>query len=311
VRRELLIALLACPALCVSQQPVQIAKLVSDTPLRSVAVCNQGSEVIGIDKDRKVHLWTLPLGTQRLIATSAEPTTMAICSPDGKTLALATRDGRVTVIDTTKNRSSAPISISEREPNGIDISNSGLIAAALTERAPRLLRGNEKAVDLQTNFGGTNGIAISADGSLVATADTDTMVRIYDSAGHLKSAIDAGPLEPFLVAFSPDAKEVYVTGADAVVRTVDVAAGKIVRTSEKLGTAVLAMSMSSKGDEALLLMMDEYTMAPNSVAIWNAKSNTGRKVDLDPKAFIGGGTGKNGWILVKQEEKALTLWEVK
>lgn len=311
MRRFLVAAFLLTVPASVAQQPVQIAKLASDTPLRSVTVCAQGSEFVGIDKDRKVHVWTLPLGTQRLIATSAEPTTIAICSPDGKMLALATRDGRLTIVDVTKNKSYAPVAISAHEPNQIDISNQGLVAAALTERAPRLTRATEAPIELKTDFGGTNGIAISPDGKFIATADTDTMVRIYDSSGQLKASADAGPLEPFFVAFSPDAKELYVSGADSIVRTIDAATGKVIRASEKLATAVLAMSMSAKGDEAIVLMMDEYTMAPQSIAIWNAKTNTSRKVDVDPKTFIGGAAGKTGWILVKQEEKAITLWEVK
>ena len=295
---------------CFAQAPRQIARLAADVPIKSVTVCNQGSEIVGIDAQHKVRIWSLPSSTQRFVATDGDGTSSVVCSPDGKTLALVSRDGRLTIVDASKNQSKAPVAVSWHMPNFVDVSNGGLVAAALSERPPRLLRGAEKPVDLHTDFGGTNGIAISADASLVATADTDTMVRIYDSTGKLKSAVNAGEVEPFFVAFSKDAKEVYVSGADGVIRTIDVAAGKVVRTSEKFGTASLAMMMSGGGDEALVLMMDEYTMEPDSAAIWNAKTNQVRKVQLPPKEFIGAGAGKTGWILVKQEEKALTLWEL-
>jgi WD40 repeat protein len=66
---------------------------------------------------------------------------------------------------------------------------------------------------------------------MVATADNDGYVRVYDANnGKLRSTVEGFLLEPFTVAFSQDGKSVVAGGADKTVSIVDPGTGKILRT---------------------------------------------------------------------------------
>jgi len=296
---------------CGAQELKQVAKFEGNTTLVSATVCQQGRELVGIGKDHKLYLWDVASGKASSIETGGARLYAITCSDDGKHLALATDDGRVLYADVAAHKVVKEFRVGKHFIQAMAFGKGALLAAAGDDGAPQLVNmATGQATVLAKPFGATAALAFSPDGALVASADEDTNVRIYDTAGKLKATVDCGPLEPSNIAFSADGKEVYVSGVEPIVRTIDVASGKVVRRSERLATAALAMMMNAAGDGALLLSMDEYTMAPKSVAIWKAKSNQVRKLAFSPEEFVGGGSGGAGWLLVKQEGHFITLWEI-
>jgi WD40 repeat protein len=310
VNRILVATLFSVSTICAAQEPRQIVKIDTGVSVRAAAICGQGSEVVGIDTDGKLHVWDVASNTGGVIETSDKARGDLTCSPDGRRASLSLQDGSVVVADLANKRILKSFRPTAHALQGMALNNGHLVAVAIDDGSPRIFSdSSDKSFELARPFGGAGALAFSPDGLLVATPDEDTNVRIYDASGKLRATVNCGPLEPFFVRFSKDGKELYVSGADALIRTIDVASGKLVRTSEKLGTAFLAMIMS--GDEALVLMMDEYTMAPDSSVIWNTKTGKSRKVAGDPKDFIAAGPAKSGFLLVKKEDKALSLWELK
>ena len=81
---------------------------------------------------------------------------------------------------------------------------------------------------LQTNFSGGGGF--SPDTSQFATADFDTVVRIYDRSGNLKSKYASLLLEPFTLSFMADGKQLVVGGADSKLSFLDTSDGYLSRT---------------------------------------------------------------------------------
>jgi WD40 repeat protein len=295
---------------CVAQEPKQIAKIDAGANIRAASVCGQGREVVGIDTDGKLHVWDIASKSGGVIETSDKARGDITCSPDGRRASLILRDGSVVIVDLAGRKILKSLRPTAHAVQGMALDNGHLLAVAIDDGSPRIFNdSSDKSFELARSFGGAGALAFSPDGLLVATPDEDTNVRIYEANGTLRATVNCGPLEPFFVGFSNDGKELYASGADAIVRTIDVASGKLVRTSEKLGTAFLAMIMS--GDEALVLMMDEYTMAPDSAVIWNAKTGKARKVGGDPKNFIAAGPAKAGFLLIRQEDNAFSLWELK
>jgi WD40 repeat protein len=310
MKRILVATLFSLSTICAAQDLKQIAKFDTGVSLRAAAICGQGREVVGIDTDGKLHVWDVASKAGAVIETSAKARGDLTCSPDGRRASLSLQDASVVIADLAGKKILKSLRPTSHAVQGMALDNGHLVAVSVDDGAPKIFNdASDKSFELARPFGGAGAPAISPDGLLVATPDEDTNVRIYDASGKLRATVDCGPLEPFFVAFSNDGKELYVSGADALVRTIDVAGGKVVRTSEKLGTAMLSMIVS--GDEALLLMMDEYTMAPKEATIWNAKTNKARKVLGDPKNYIAAGPAKSGFLLVKQEDKALSVWELK
>ncbi len=310
MNRILAATLFGLSTICAAQELKQIATITTGVNVRAAAVCGQGREIVGVDADGKLHVWDTTSKTGAVIETSDKARRDIACSPDGRRAAITLRDGSTVIVDLSRKKVLKSVRPTAHFVQGMALDNGHLVAVASDDGAPKVFNDSSDAIiELSRPFGAGGGIAFSPDGSLVASPDEDTNVRIYEASGALRATVNCGPLEPFFVAFSSDGKELYVSGADALVRTIDVASAKVVRTSEKIGTAALAMTVS--GDDVLLLMMDEYTMAPKDATIWSAKTNKARKVQADPTGFIAAGPAKSGFLLVKQEDKAISVWELK
>ena len=310
MNRMLAATIFGLSTICAAQEPKQIVKIDTGVNLSRAAVCGQGRAVVGIDTEGALHVWDVASKAGAVIETSDKARGDLTCSPDGRRASLTLKDSSVVIADLANKKIMKSLHPTSHSVQGMALDNGHLVAVAVDDGSPRIFNdSSEKSFELARPFGGAGALAFSPDGLLLATPDEDTNVRIYEVDGTLRATVNCGPLEPFFVGFSKDGKELYVSGADSLVRTIDVASGKLIRTSEKLGTALLAMIMS--GDEALVLMMDEYTMAPDSAVIWNAKTGKARKVAGDPKIFIAAGPAQSGFLLVKKEDKALSLWELK
>jgi WD40 repeat protein len=115
---------------------------------------------------------------------------------------------------------------------------------------------------------GVWGLSYSPDGSLIASADEDRQVRLYDSrTGDYLRSLEDGREGMWSVAFSPDGKTVAAGGRDWKVRLWDLETNTLRRTLVGHGEAVISVAFSPDGTRLASAGWKDET-----VRIWDATS---------------------------------------
>ncbi len=128
---------------------------------------------------------------------------------------------------------------------------------------------------LQSDFSSPSAVALSPDGSLLATAGGDTVIRIYDTSTWklLHENRNATKLEMFDLDFTPDGKSFLTGGADDHMLVIDSATGEEAR---KLGgrTGVIDdISVLGDGMHAAVEYVNVDDMKkPPEWAMWNLQT---------------------------------------
>jgi WD40 repeat protein/Flp pilus assembly protein TadD len=130
------------------------------------------------------------------------------------------------------------------------------------------------------------GLAFSPDGRLLASADTDGVMRLWDVAtGRLVRECHGHEGMLWTVAFHPDGKEVASAGADRKVIIWEVATGKQVRVLHGFPQAVVKVAYSPDGERLATLASEIQRLfaarenAPGEVKVWDAR--TGEELFAD------------------------------
>jgi hypothetical protein len=101
-------------------------------------------------------------------------------------------------------------------------------------------------------------LAFSPDARLLATADADTAVRVYDAhTGRLISENHDFLMEPLALAFTGNGEQVIAAGGDRVTSFIDANTGKTNRSLPKTDHSVFfsGLSVSPDGTQVALLFM--------------------------------------------------------
>lgn len=265
----------------VAQQPKPIAEIDAGAPVFGVMLSPDGKTVLVATSRTNAALYDLKSGHELHKIEIPEKVNAAAFSPDGVLLAAGTLTGGYKVWNVPSGKI-----VREETGDGVRVAQ---IAISPDDRRLVLVQHPEKirVVEIDTGkstgpfappYGDAFGVAFSADGKTVATADLDTAVHVWDAnTGRLVRMFDDSLLAPFAVQYSRDGKLLVKGGAARTLDIVDLASGKVTKSIPVGKFAVRNITLSADTHYAAVQTMnpdDMHVAAP--LQVWDIEN--GRKL---------------------------------
>ncbi|HVV88008.1 MAG TPA: WD40 repeat domain-containing serine/threonine-protein kinase, partial [Kofleriaceae bacterium] len=267
--------------------------------IRHVAFAAGGRELLVSDSAGELRRWPLAIDAPTVLVGHAAPIVAVAASPDGE-LASADRDGEVRrwrLADghlLAKDAHASGISglvfvhrgaggrallvgdgsvlawpgadpIDLHAPvNALAARGDGNLVAAATAAGPIALFDGAGVAGpiLAGHPGGTDAVAFSPDGALLASGGEDRVVRVWNVATPLRAAVELGPIDDDTrhVLFTPDGATLLAAGDDGKIRAwavrggaVDPGSGRVL--AEHHG-AVMALGVDAAGTHVVSVGRD-------------------------------------------------------
>ncbi len=243
-----------------------------DSHVWAVAVSPAGNIAATADYSGRMIVWDLKTGKPRKQLDHFKNWVQCIeFSPDGKLLAAGGQDGSIAIWTTAQFSQPTVIKPHEAPVTCLAfVDENKLVTAGLDKKL--LLVDHSSPKDAQTLHEGddvTWAIAVSPQGTYMATGGADRMIRLWEPTGKLLVALPAHGDWIHAIEFSPDGKELASAGHDKLVRRWNVAdvvakSGELAAARRQLADA--RTSWTTAFDEATAA--DEATdQANNKVAV--------------------------------------------
>jgi serine/threonine protein kinase/WD40 repeat protein len=218
-----------------------------------------------IRANQPAQLWNVSEHTVQTLPITSGSYAFAVFSPDSKLLALPLSTNRLALWDLTSRRQVASIPVPWVHEKVVSFAAGGEILAIGGETNVLLwsLRMGQPLKEFQIE--GDSTVALSPDGGLLATGDTDNFVRLYDcqTGQSLRPPLQGHISGVERVAFSPDGRTL-VSASRQWVKFWNVAAWREIASYEQPGR-VGVVTFSNEG--TTLLTSDG---AGNFIQIWRA-----------------------------------------
>jgi WD40 repeat protein len=308
----LIVSLVA--ATCSAQQLRREATLESPVKIVYAMTCQSGDQVLGIGVDGDIYSWMSPFGAPKHFHPADSKAASIACSPDGKWIAVGLPTGTVLLLNGA-GEVAQRLDATKHDLQALAFSADGsLLGIATNDSATQLwdARKGQRLATASTTLGASTAVAFAPDGKSYVSADEDTIIRGYDSAGKELYKAEADALEPFAVAFTPDGKRFAVAGAGGTISLFDASSGRKLQTSATNGNPIFKLMMSPTGTHVAALELDDFKLEPAAISLWDLKDPALKKLNVDLKTVIGAGTNKSDLLLIKTEgDKAISLWSVR
>lgn len=305
----LLVGSLTQPA-SAAMKPVASFALPCESPYQVISP--KGDQVAVHCADRTLRLVNVGTGATQHTFAPQPRISRSNYSPDGRWFAVGLRDGAVEVVPTSGNDEARRWKSGTRSVGTLEfLPDSSRIVVGATDRPGQIwdLRGTPKQIaTLHTDFAGLLACAFSPDGKLLATADGDTVVRIYDTANwQILREYRGLTLESFAVAFTTDGKQILVGGPDDRITLLDATTGAELQKLSK-DADVIEQILPFGGDgQAAILYVDGEGMKPPHQSIWNVKTAKSDLLATERPASGGGVVGGKLWVS-SANGKTLDIW---
>lgn len=173
------------------------------------------------------------------------------------------------------------------------VSADGAVVAAATEAGPIALFAGDGAPlrVLAGHEGGTEALAIGADGALLASGGQDRVVRVWSLVAAERPPLELGPTDDDVrhVLFTPDGALLVAAGDDGKVRAWTVRSGAVEPSTARVladhRTAVIALDVDAAGTTLVSVGRDHRVLAT--------------ALGAAPASVAGSAPGTAPWIAVR------------
>jgi WD40 repeat protein len=314
VKRALLWALAAFTL--VLPATAQVEKVATVSTEGRVALCPDGKELVGVTPDGKLNFWSLPDGKlRRTKSVSPENNGRIACAEDS--VAVGTRGGEVIVLARADAREIARLRSASGNMDALALSSNGLhLVVAAQDGAAQLfdVRTVKVLNEIAGEFGGNSAGAFSRDGSLLAIAGEDNVIRVYDAKGELQARHEELLLGIFALAFTSDGKQLLAAGADRAVTFLDAQTGSKARSLERSHEPIDGLALSPDGRKLITFHFDDATARNRSTRLWDVASGQSGESPVGQRMILGPPqTTKNGTLFVTTGDRPqeIIVWSLK
>jgi WD40 repeat protein len=242
--------------------------------VQAVAFSPDGQTIASGSVDQSVKLWRPADRPERLLLEHKKRVDSVAFSPDGRSLASGDVEGNVVIWDAATGRKTIPQPKRPDPVHAVAFSPDGKwLAWGGNEKVVRLRNlANEKVLPLGPTAG-VSSLAFSPDSKLLATANWDQTVTLFDvNAPDQPGRLLKGHTSVVrVVAFSPDGKFLASGSADRTVRLWDPVTGQELARFPDHATGVYSLAFSP--DSAVLASgcgeNRGGTAVPGEVRFWN------------------------------------------
>ncbi len=247
----------ALVGLAKGEQRARVA--VARTPLSGVALSPDG-KTLAACAGFELFLFDLPGLTPRAPSfRHAGPIAALAWTPDGERLVTGSYDRTLRLWSAGDGRGVQSADANAGFVFGVAAGKDLLVAGGQDGHVRLFAPDGAPRADIAAHEGACTDVALSPDGSLLASAGADRALRLIDpkSGEVLRSAGDLPGLQ-FRVAWSPDGKRVAVGSAD--VRLVDAATGTVATVVPRLPAPLTALAFAPDGKTIAAGLADRSIM---------------------------------------------------
>ena len=154
---------------------------------------------------------------------------------------------------------------------------------------------------LPAKFSGSAALVFSPNGKWLASADSDSEIRIIDvDRAAARATVDEILMETFAIAFTPDSRMLLAGGAERGLTAIEAASGKVIRRFVGEARPVSNVCISRDGKLLGAVYFDAYDSGgPAPAPVWDFSTGSVRarlsptKIHFDGGATVKAATASN------------------